>query len=547
MKVCPYCQTPARIETQKFCASCGKPFPAVTVPEAPAVSQKTVPAAPPKREADRPVPQPEQPAPAPVAPPAPQQETAPAAPVVRRKRASAPQDTGMVENAEAAAPVVRRRSRAPEQTEIPSAAAPDAAPVPAPAPTPAQAPAPVSAPTPVSAPAPAPVQEPAPEPVPAPAPAPTPAPVPEPVPAPAPAPAPTPAPVPVSAPAPAPAPVQAPASVPPRVTVPPRAPAPAAPVPPPKKKSPLLMVVVIALLVVVAILGGVVVFLLTSKSNPQQAQKPADSTVVSEQQSGSESAQSEVPAASEAATPTPTPQATASPTPAPVLPAPIPSETQVVIHNAIPDGAVITVDGMPVAFSVVNTDVVIARELLPDVCQVRIVSTTADGGHQTAAVWYNKDYGNELSFNADYGAYVPCDETGRAKPGDKVVDVLTWAFYRSFLESINTRDPANLKYATAGNMARMGSEIASYYGNTYELNDFQAVATPASILYSEADGTVLYNAYFKCHKTSSSGASSTSEHYRTLRLVWENGMWKVDGFALLDESSYSSGAYAVIP
>ena len=204
----------------------------------------------------------------------------------------------------------------------------------------------------------------------------------------------------------------------------------------------------------------------------------------------------------------------------------------------------ITVDGKAVDFAYVGNDAVIPRSSLSDVCQVRIVADNGNGGYKTAAVWYNKDYGNELTFGADYGAYTDCDATGLAKPGDKVVDVLTWAFYRSFQEAINEGNSSLLRYSTAGNSTRCAAEIRNYTGNTYDLGNFQAVSDPASIKYT--DGQVIYNGHFVANYTDS-GSSYTADHHRTLRLVWEDGIWKVDAFSLLPDGAYSATTYATLP
>lgn len=213
------------------------------------------------------------------------------------------------------------------------------------------------------------------------------------------------------------------------------------------------------------------------------------------------------------------------------------------LRNAAANGT-ITVDGKAVDFAYVGNDAVIPRSSLSDVCQVRIVADNGNGGYQTAAVWYNKDYGNELTFGADYGAYTDCDATGLAKPGDKVVDVLTWAFYRSFQEAINEGNSSLLCYSTADNSTLCAAEIRNYTGNTYDLGNFQAVSDPASIKYT--DGQVIYNGHFVANYTDS-GSSYTADHHRTLRLVWEDGIWKVDAFSLLPDGAYSSTTYAPLP
>ena len=159
-------------------------------------------------------------------------------------------------------------------------------------------------------------------------------------------------------------------------------------------------------------------------------------------------------------------------------------------------------------------------------------------------VYKRQDYGNELTFGADYGAYTDCDATGLAKPGDKVVDVLTWAFYRSFQEAINEGNSSLLRYSTADNSTLCAAEIRNYTGNTYDLGNFQAVSDPASIKYT--DGQVIYNGHFVANYTDS-GSSYTADHHRTLRLVWEDGIWKVDAFSLLPDGAYSSTTYAPLP
>lgn len=228
--------------------------------------------------------------------------------------------------------------------------------------------------------------------------------------------------------------------------------------------------------------------------------------------------------------------------------APVASDTQVVIHNAVAEGSTITVEGKAIPFSIVGTDAVISRDQLSDVCQVRIIAPDSNGGYQTASVWYNKNYGNELSFATDYGDYVSCDATGHGKPGDKFVDVLTWAFYRSFLTSINKEDISQIQYSTSANTIRVGTEVSDYFDLTYDLEDFSANCNPSTIFYNESDGTVVYNVIFRCYyKADGSTTTTTSQVYRTIRLVWEDGIWKVDAFARIDEPTYQAGAYAQLP
>ena len=516
MKECPYCHTPARFEAQKFCSACGKPFPPDDAATQPAQKTPEVAPQPQPKPAPRPepVPQPEPvPAPQPQAQPAkpkPQEVTAPESPapmpVRRRRHAAAPEEApAPAENTPAPPPVARRQRLVPAAETEPQPCTP----APKPKLTPTPPPEPVVLPTTSSVTASQPsepalqVSKPHPEPVsPAPKPQPTPKPQAE-VPAPA-------------------APVASVAST-----------------KPVRNANPLVLGLVVLVIVLVAALAFVLLNGRNKDSGSADVPPAESSSAVSESQpTASEStapaAETTNPAASEAA-----PEATA-------LPSAVASDTQVVIHNAVAEGATITVDGKAVQFSLVGTDAVITRDLLPDVCQIRIIAPAEDGGYQTAAVWYNKDYGNELSFAADYGEYVSCDATGRGKPSDKVVDVLTWAFYRSFLTSINNQNLSEIRYSTAANTIRVGTEISDYFDLKYNLDDFSATCTPSTILYSESDGSVVYDGTFRCYYNLN-GTTNTSQVYRTVRLVWEDGVWKVDAFIRIDEPTYQAGAYGQLP
>lgn len=316
------------------------------------------------------------------------------------------------------------------------------------------------------------------------------------------------------------------------------APQPEQPGQPKKSKLPIIIAAVVVVVVVAA--AAAVFFLRGSKDNA--ATLPAAEPVATEAADAA-TPQTPAPADSAAAAQTPAPAVTPQPAQTPAPAAAVATDTQVVLRNAAANGT-ITVDGKAVDFEYVGNDAVIPRSSLSDVCQVRIVADNGNGGYKTAAVWYNKDYGNELTFGADYGAYTDCDATGLAKPGDKVVDVLTWAFYRSFQEAINEGNSSLLRYSTADNSTRCAAEIRNYTGNTYDLGNFQAVSDPASIKYT--DGQVIYNGHFVANYTDS-GSSYTADHHRTLRLVWEDGIWKVDAFTLLPDGAYSATTYATLP
>lgn len=225
------------------------------------------------------------------------------------------------------------------------------------------------------------------------------------------------------------------------------------------------------------------------------------------------------------------------------------SDTQVVFRN-VPDDATITVNGSSVSFEMVGHDAVVQRDAIPDVAQVRVIAPTADGGWQTASVWYNYKYGNDMTMGSadDYGQYISCDSDGKAEPSEKVVDVLTWAYYDGFLRCINDQTLDYMTFSTASNTADQSENIFSDTNakNTYDRSDFIAVCDPDSIRYE--DGRVIYNAYFSSTRTRrSTGESKQIDNHRTIELVWEDGMWKVNRIAFLSDEDFSAGNYAQLP
>lgn len=232
-----------------------------------------------------------------------------------------------------------------------------------------------------------------------------------------------------------------------------------------------------------------------------------------------------------------------TPEPTPAAPA-VATETTVVIHDAHPNGRLL-VDGQEVPFEYVGSDIVIQRSVLPDVCQVRLIAENG-GAYQTAAVWFNEDYGHELSFAADYGDYETCDVTGLAHPSEKVINVLIWAYHLGFLQSINEQSTSYMRYSTQSNTKAEEDHIFSTANsqNKYKLDDFSATLEPDSVQYN-GDGTVLFNASFRSEATNrSSGKKSTVNNHKTMEIIWEDGMWKVNRIAFLNDDDFDAGRYA---
>lgn len=238
---------------------------------------------------------------------------------------------------------------------------------------------------------------------------------------------------------------------------------------------------------------------------------------------------------------------------APSAPEAVPSEsetlpeadgTRLVLHNAA-ENASLTVNGMYMDFTYSNGDAFLPLDALPDICQIRMIADNGDGSWSTSAVVYVKDRGSELSFDE---TYTPCSSTGLGQPTSQFLDALTSEFYREFLSAINAQDPSLFLFSTAENTARCADEISYYTANSYNLSNYIAVCDPASVLYDDQSSFLIYNGHFMAERQSrSDGSTSMADHYRTLRLVWTDGMWKVDAYSLLPDGSYASDMYATLP
>ena len=64
----------------------------------------------------------------------------------------------------------------------------------------------------------------------------------------------------------------------------------------------------------------------------------------------------------------------------------------------------------------------------------------------------------------------------------------------------------------------------------------------------QEDQTVVYNATFESHRTDrTTGETSVGMNHRTIRLIWEDGYWKVDAHRIPDDADFAAGRYAVLP
>ena len=127
--------------------------------------------------------------------------------------------------------------------------------------------------------------------------------------------------------------------------------------------------------------------------------------------------------------------------------------------------------------------------------------------------------------------------------------MLTWAYYLGYLNSVNAQDVSRMTYSTADNSLAQTDSIYDPENADYEYDNgnFIAVCDPSSIMM-EDDDTVIYNATFESYrKNRETGETSVARNHRTIRLVWEDGIWKVDATAFLGDADFDAGRYAVLP
>lgn len=130
-----------------------------------------------------------------------------------------------------------------------------------------------------------------------------------------------------------------------------------------------------------------------------------------------------------------------------------------------------------------------------------------------------------------YGPFVSGCEDGFANvPSTGMVNVLTWAYYWSYLNSINNQN-VQLYYSTAANTEIEGERCLSELNsqNTYDINDFRAIYDDSESIQYGSDGHVTYRAYFWSKRTRrNTQEEATIERRCRMDVVWEDGMWKVN-------------------
>lgn len=240
----------------------------------------------------------------------------------------------------------------------------------------------------------------------------------------------------------------------------------------------------------------------------------------------------------------------AAPTPAPA-PTEVPraeaTDSTVVLRSAHSNGRLL-VNGVDTPFEYVGEDIVIQRSDLPEICQILFIAEN-NGAYEMAAIWYSSQSENDLSLTEGSGGYVPCDANGLGKPGTSFINTLLWVYHEGFLRAINEQSTAYLRYSTEKNTNAENDHVFSTANarNTYDLNNFSAECDANSITYSN-DGKITLNATFVSYATNrQNGNRAQVVSRKTMELLWENGVWKINRLAFVNDNDYAAGRYADLP
>ena len=178
--------------------------------------------------------------------------------------------------------------------------------------------------------------------------------------------------------------------------------------------------------------------------------------------------------------------------------------------------------------------IVVTDELKP-------VSILPEGdGYRTALALVSKP-SNE---NAAFGAFVPCEADGYAKPDEEYLDAMLTVYYRAYLRAANAAAPAELRYVTELHSQSLSAGIKSGATGavTFTLDKSDMVCDTEHIAYG--DNTVTVNAAASYEAVNdTTGEVETATDYYTIQAVWQDGMWLVDRSWMISESDYQNGVF----
>lgn len=316
-----------------------------------------------------------------------------------------------------------------------------------------------------------------------------------------------------------------------------------------KKPGGCLLAAVIVLAVLILLGGGLYFandyFLLGLEKIPQKLGL-VEEILPETPQTETDAAETEDPAASAAASSeaapaaVQTPAATAEPT-ATVQPSATASDTTYIVRG-VPENAAITINGEPAAYTLVGSDVVFQKDALGTAAQLRFV-VQVNGTYQAAQLWYTEESGNEITLGSD--VFSASDSTGLLTPDEDYIQKTALYYYEGFLDAINVHNLGAMRFSTERNSNEQSEHVFSDLnaGNTYDITTASCSIDAASLSIGQSDLTV--NVTYMCMREDrSTGDRAVNSNHRTIKMIWQDGMWQVDDIAFLNDTDFAAHRYA---
>lgn len=312
-----------------------------------------------------------------------------------------------------------------------------------------------------------------------------------------------------------------------------------------KKPGGCLLIAVIVLAVLILLGGGLYFandyFLLGLEKIPQKLglteeilPETPETALAAEEPAASAAA------ADAAAASVQTPAPTAEPT-ATVQPAATASDTTFIVRG-VPENADITINGSPAVYTLVGSDVVFQKDALGTAAQLRFI-VQVNGTYQAAQLWYTEESGNEITLGTD--AFSASDSTGLLTPDEDYIQKTALYYYKGFLDAVNVHNLGAMRFSTQRNSNEQSEHVFSDLnaGNTYDITTASCSLDAASLSIGQSDLTV--NLTYMCvREDRSTGVREVNSNHRTVKMVWQDGMWQVDDIAFLSDDDFAAHRYA---
>ena len=217
------------------------------------------------------------------------------------------------------------------------------------------------------------------------------------------------------------------------------------------------------------------------------------------------------------------------------------SDTTYIVRG-VPENATITINGEPAAYTLVGSDVVFQKDALGTAAQLRFV-VQVNGTYQAAQLWYTEESGNEITLGSD--VFSASDSTGLLTPDEDYIQKTALYYYKGFLDAINVHNLGAMRFSTERNSNEQSKHVFSDLnaGNTYDSTTASCSIDAVSLNIGQSDLTV--NVTYTCvREDRSTSDRAVNSNHRTIKMIWQDGMWQVDDIAFLNDTDFAAHRYA---